>query len=376
MYACDIPGVSRRGFLHHAGMAAAGLAALPAAGAKSPAASEWHEAAFYDAMGQGTVQCTLCPWQCVVPAGKPGRCRVRVNRDGKLYTLVYGRPVAMHNDPIEKKPFFHVYPGSRSFSIATVGCNMVCKFCQNWEISQADPHEAVPPFVPPGDIVTRATAKRSKTVAFTYSEPTVFYDYMLDCARAAHEAGIGCVAVSNGFISRRPLRKLLPYLTAYKVDFKAFSQQFYGETCAGRLAPVLDTLETLKDEGIWFEIVVLVIPGLNDDPDEIKRMSAWITENLGPDVPLHFTRFHPAYKIRNLPPTPPQTLYAARAAAMAEGCHFVYTGNMPGGEGENTYCPSCKSTVINRYGHLVMKLDLKSGACVKCGAVIPGVWGE
>jgi len=299
---------------------------------------------------------------------------VRENRKGRYYTLVYGRPVAIHNDPIEKKPFFHVYPKSKSFSIATVGCNIECKFCQNWEISQANPDDVSVPFRSPDDIARAAKAAGSRTVAYTYSEPTIYFEYMLDCAKAVKDAGIGNVVVSNGLISAAAIKKLIPYLTAYKVDLKSFSEDFYTETCHGQLAPVKQTLKRLADSGIWFEIVVLLIPGMNDGADEIKRMAAWVVKELGPNVPMHFTRFHPQYKLRNLPRTPPASLQRAWRIARAEGCHFVYTGNMPGVESENTCCPDCGEVAIRRVGFWSTPDWLKHGVCRKCGASIPGVW--
>jgi len=352
--------------------AAAGSAGLARAAEPTPAL---HEARFYEPLEGDTVRCTLCPWRCVVPPGQRGRCGVRENRGGRYYTLVYGRPCAIHNDPIEKKPFFHVYPGSKAFSIATVGCNIACKFCQNWEISQANPDHIRPRFIPPTEIVALAAQRKSRTVAYTYSEPTIFFEYMTDCARAARERGLGNVVVSNGFIAKKPLEEICKLMTAVKIDLKAFSQQFYGDVCGGQLQPVLETLKRLAAAGMWFEIVVLVIPTLNDSMDEIKRMSAWIVKELGPDVPLHFIRFHAAYKIRNLPRTPPRTLSRAYRTATAEGCHFVYGGNMPGIPSENTYCPSCKTCLVDRHGHGIISNELKKGKCHKCGTTIPGIWG-
>jgi len=358
---------SRRSFLRRSAAAAAAAPLLPTPSLR--------EARFYEAAGtEKAVRCTLCPRGCLVPDGKRGYCRVRENRGGRYLTLVYGRPCAIHNDPIEKKPFFHVYPGSRSLSIATVGCNMACKFCQNWDISQSSPDRVNPPFRSPADIVHAARRHGAKTIAFTYSEPTIFYEYMFDTARAAKNAGIGSVVVSNGFIAEEPLKKLLPFLTAYKVDLKAFSEDFYVDLCDGRLREVLETLKRLADSGVWFEIVVLVIPTLNDAPDEIKRMAAWIVKELGPDVPLHFTRFHPQYKLRNVPRTPTQIIHRCRKIAQAEGCHFVYGGNMPGAGGESTVCPKCGAHVIGRYGHGVMQNRVRGGKCEECGTTIPGVW--
>jgi pyruvate formate lyase activating enzyme len=341
----------------------AALAELPA-----------RDARYYEELSDQRIRCGLCPRRCVVPDGMRGHCGVRENRKGKYYTLVYGYPVAVNNDPIEKKPLFHVHPGSKAFSIATVGCNIDCKFCQNWDISQAEPDDVKARYTPPEAIAAAAVEASSKVVAYTYNEPTIFYEYMFDCARAASERGIGNVVISNGFIEAAPQKDLLPLLTAYKIDLKAFTQEFYGRICNGHIEPVKASLKRLKDNNIWFEIVVLLIPTLNDSMDDIKRMASWIATTLGPSVPIHFTRFHPMYKLRNLPRTPPKTLRAARKTAMDEGCRFVYVGNLPGNEGSHTYCPDCKDVLIRRYGHMVIANNLKSGACPGCGCTIPGVW--
>jgi len=372
MSACG-KGCSRRRFIAGAGMAAAGsaLGTVPKVDLHAPFAREalhWH------AVGPKTIECELCPVHCETEPGERGECGVRENRDGKYVTLVYGRPVSMNNDPIEKKPLFHVYPGSRSFSIATVGCNIHCTFCQNWDISQKRPEEIPTRYVAPETIAQLARQHRCRTVAYTYSEPTIFFEYMLDCAKAVKDAGVGNVVVSNGYIEATPLKQLAPYLTAMKVDLKSFSQAFYSKHCEGELEPVLNTLRLLIELGVWLEIVVLVIPTLNDDMDEIKRMAAWIARELGPDVPLFFTRFHPAYKIRHLPRTPTKTIQLAGATARAEGLNFVYAGNMPGTRGENTYCPACKTPLVERYGHVVRSQQMESNACPKCERTIPGVW--
>jgi len=366
-------GCSRRNFLRVAGGALAGSALVDSVrgGLAFP---ELHEARFWTSLPNNVVRCQLCPWGCVVAPGRRGRCGVRENRNGRYYSLVYGRPVTLNNDPIEKKPFFHVYPGSKAFSLATVGCNFQCKFCQNWDISQESPDNVNPPYQSPAAIADMAIAHRSRTVAYTYNEPSVFNEYVVDCARAAKERGLGNVVVSNGYLNEAPLKDVCSVVTAVKIDFKAFSQDFYGNVCSGRLQPVLDTLQRLAGSGVWYEIVVLTIPTLNDNLDDVKRMSGWIVKELGPDVPLHFTRFHSAYKLQNLPPTPPATLQQARATAMAQGCHFVYTGNMPGDEGEHTYCPQCKTRVIERYGLSLPQVHLVDGKCPNCHAAIPGVW--
>jgi pyruvate formate lyase activating enzyme len=376
----DHTGMSRREFLRTAGAAAAACAAWDWAAGQPPAPSDPHEAQFYEAVEGGNVRCRLCPWGCIVPEGKRGRCGVRENRGGRYYTLVYGRPVAMHNDPVEKKPFFHVYPGSRAFSIATVGCNFRCKFCQNWDISQTNPDSVNPRFISPEEIAKMAAREKCRTVAYTYNEPSIFYEYMADCAKAAKELGIGNVMVSNGFLAEEPMKKLLPLMTAVKIDFKAFTQKFYDEVCDGQLQPVLDTLKRIKGAGVWLEMVVLTIPTLNDNMDDIKRMSEWIVKELGPNVPLHFTRFHPDYRLRNLPQTPLNTLNAARKTAIKQGCNFVYGGNAAGLrddaglKAENTYCPKCETPVVERYGLNEPKLALAESKCPKCAQAIPGVW--
>lgn len=366
--------LSRRDFVKAAGITAAAHTLAGSNTSQAATKDIPHEASFYTELDNNEIICGLCPFGCTVKDGERGRCRVRENRGGKYYSLVYGKPVALNNDPIEKKPLFHVFPGSKAFSIATVGCNIRCKFCQNWEISQANPSDIKVKYAPPEAIA--ATAKRvgARTVAYTYSEPTIFYEYMRDCAKASKDLGLGNVMISNGFMQPEPLKQLAPLMTAVKIDLKAFNQKFYGKVCGGLLTPVLDTLKRLAGHGVWFEIVVLLIPTLNDNMDEIRRMSEWIARELGQNVPLHFTRFHPCYKIRNLPRTPPETLHRARSIAMASGCNFVYTGNMPGGKGENTYCPKCDTNVLKRYGHMVLSNELAKGKCHKCGGAIPGVW--
>lgn len=365
---------TRRGFLKRTGTAAAALSVGGSVGAMSGDPVSATEASFYDALDGGRVQCGLCPTGCLLEDGERGHCRARENRGGKLYSLVYGKPVAAHVDPVEKKPFFHVYPGSKTFSIATVGCNIRCAFCQNWDISQSTPESKPVPVVSPTRIVDTARRSRSKTIAYTYSEPTIFYEYMRDCALAGRDAGIGSIVVSNGVIQKQPLTQLLPLLTAYKVDLKAFTESFYKDICGGQLQPVLSTLKRIAKSPVWLEIVVLVIPTLNDGKDEIQRMAAWIARELGHDVPLHFTRFRPCYRMVKLPSTPPATLQRARATAMSEGLNFVYTGNMPGHEGETTFCPGCRKPVITRYGFMVIENHLDQGKCPKCRRAIPGVW--
>jgi pyruvate formate lyase activating enzyme len=288
--------------------------------------------------------------------------------------LVYGNPCALHPDPIEKKPFFHVLPGTTSYSVATAGCNIHCKFCQNWEISQAAPEDLFNHDVPPDALVSRARDAKARSVAYTYVEPTVFFEYMLDSAQAARAAGLRNVYHSNGFISAAPLRALTPVLDAANIDLKAFNDTFYREHCQGELAPVLATLTALRRAGVHLEITNLVIPTLNDDPSQIRDLCLWVRRELGPETPLHFSRFYPLYKLKNLPPTPVTILERARATALAIGLEYVYIGNVPGHEGENTFCPRCKRLLIERSGFMVRGVHLQDGRCGACGQPIPGIW--
>ena len=331
---------------------------------------------FYRKLDSLRIECGTCHKKCQVADGKRGYCGNKENRGGKYYTLVYNKICAAHTDPIEKKPLFHYLPGSLAFSIAAAGCNFSCKFCQNWEISQARPEDIPHESLTPERAIAICQGRSISTIAYTYSEPTVFYTYMYDMSKAARQAGIGSVMISNGFMNEKPLRELCAHLTAVKIDLKSFSDTFYRDMCSGELEPVLATLKTLKAIGIWFEIVVLLIPTLNDSPDEIKKMCAWVKTNLGPDVPIHFSRFRPMYHIQNLPPTPVKTLEAAREIALASGLHFPYIGNVPGHEGENTRCPSCKKTIIRRVGYAIEENVITKGKCALCGCPIPGVWSH
>ncbi|MDD5044485.1 MAG: AmmeMemoRadiSam system radical SAM enzyme [Candidatus Omnitrophica bacterium] len=320
------------------------------------------------------VQCFLCPFNCYLPEGERGLCRVRMNTGNKLYTLVYAQPVAVHVDPIEKKPVYHLLPGSSVFSIATVGCNLRCTFCQNWEISQAYPETEKGGIYTPEEVVRDAIAAGSKSVAYTYSEPTVFYEYVLDTAKLARAAGLKNVLVSAGYINPAPLKELVQYFDVVKIDLKGFNEKFYKEVVGGNLRFVLNTLVELKKTGVFTEVVNLIVPGLNDNMDEIQKMCAWIYVHLGPDTPLFFSRFTPQYKLTNLPETPIETLEKARSLAMAAGLHYVYIGNVPGHPAENTYCPRCKRVVVRRYGYRVLEVNLKDGCCIFCGYPIVGIW--
>jgi pyruvate formate lyase activating enzyme len=329
---------------------------------------------YFTSLDGGEIQCELCPHRCRVAKGKRGICRVRENRDGKYYSLVYGNPCAVHLDPIEKKPLFHVLPGTTSFSLATAGCNFHCKFCQNWEISQAAPEDLYSYEVPPELMVNRAKEIGARSVAYTYAEPTIFYEYMIDIGALVKKSGLLNVYHSNGFINPGPLKNLCKVLDAANIDLKGFSDNFYQELCSGNLAPVLETLKTLKQEKVHLEITNLIIPTKNDEMSMVREMCLWIKKELGPDTPIHFSRFYPLYKLKTLPQTPVSTLDKARAVALSVGLEYVYVGNVPRHEGENTFCPKCKKMLIQRTGYMVGEINVKAGKCKYCGKPIPGIW--
>ena len=349
-------------------------AAAPAANAAAgAAASGLHEARWYDALANGLVQCTLCPNACRLAEGKIGACRVRQNVGGKLYSLSYGRLAAVHVDPVEKKPFYHVLPGSQAFSLATPGCNLRCLFCQNWEISQRFPWEVPTTAATPEEVVAAAVRSGARSLAFTYSEPTVFYEYMLDIAKLAQARGLKTLVVSAGYINPGPLRELLPHIDAFKIDFKGFEPAFYEGLTGGRREPVLEALKTIRASGVWLEVVNLLVTGKNDGEEPVRALARWVKENLGDDVPLHFTRFHPMHKLANLPPTPVETVLRAREIAIAEGLKYVYCGNIPADEGDSTISPRSGQVVIERQGFFVVRNALVDGVAPD-GEPIPGIW--
>ncbi len=329
---------------------------------------------YFTGVGEGGIRCELCPRRCRVPNGKRGFCRVRENRDGKFYSLVYGNPCAVNLDPIEKKPFFHVLPSTSSFSLATAGCNLQCKFCQNWEISQVPPEDVYSYDFPPELIVQKAREVGAHSIAYTYVEPTIFFEYMMDTCHLARKAGLLNICHTNGFINPAPLEELCTVMDAANCDLKGFTAEFYREMCSGELHPVLETLKTLKRRKVHLEITNLVIPTQNDGLSVIREMCLWIKKELGEETPIHFSRFYPLYKLRTLPPTPVATLENARAVAMSTGLHYVYIGNVPGHQAENSFCPRCKKLIIQRTGYMVGEVSLKGGKCAACGIPIPGIW--
>jgi pyruvate formate lyase activating enzyme len=366
---------SRRNFLKYSACALSIGAFKSAWAAPAVAPTEQnHEACDYRALPLKKVKCTRCPNECETENGKRGTCGVRENQNGKYYSLVYGRPVAANVDPIEKKPFFHFLPGHLAFSIGTVGCNFKCKFCQNYQISQARPEDVPSTFIRPDEVVKEALKNLCHSIAYTYNEPTVVAEFAEDCSQEGKKSGLKSEMVSNGFIQKAPLLRLCKTMDAIKIDLKSFSETYYRDICSGKLKPVLDTLTNLAKEKTWYEIVVLLIPTLNDTKIEISAMAKWIHSELGDDVPLHFSRFSPNYKLVNLLPTPIETLAMAYAEAKDAGLHYVYLGNVPGHRAENTFCHHCGKKVISRYGFMVKEMLVQKGKCSFCKQVIPGVW--
>ena len=355
-----------------------GLDLLAGSNAYAGADSQMYvrEAMHYKKLEEDRVECEICPRECKIAPKERGYCGVRENEGGVYKTLVYGRACSANVDPIEKKPLSHFLPGTQALSIATAGCNVECKFCQNWEISQFRPEQIRDMNLQPETLVSEARKRKIESIAFTYSEPIVFYEYMHDTAKLAKKEGVASVMISNGYIKEEPMAQLCEHLSAVKIDLKAFTEKFYKETCSGKLQPVLDTLKLLKKKEMWFEIVVLIIPTLNDSEDEISEMCSWVFGELGPNVPIHFSRFHPTYKIKNLPPTPISTLTRARETAMRASLNYAYVGNIPGHEGESTYCPCCKKMIVKRTGYRVSAIAIENGKCTFCDCPIPGVWNS
>lgn len=338
-------------------------------------ANQYKIALYQEKEEGGKVRCRLCPHNCLISEGKAGVCHARKNIGGTLYTLAYNNPCSVSIDPVEKKPLFHFYPGENILSLATAGCNFHCLNCQNWQISQASPEDFEQYRFTPEEIVQAAMSYHTKMIAFTYTEPTIFYEYMYDIAVLAHQKGIKTVIVSNGFINPEPLHDLCPFLDAANIDLKCFNDDVYRKLTTGSLHPILSTLKTLKDNDIWLEITNLIIPTYNDDRQMIRNMCEWLAENGFAETPLHFSRFFPAYKLQHLPPTPESALIEAKEIAEKAGIKYVYIGNMPHLNGENTYCPACNELLIARRGFSVTENNIVDGKCAFCGESIPGRWG-
>lgn len=365
--------ISRRAFLKTVCLTAAALNA--SAGEVAAAVSGRKEALWYRKLddGKGGVQCELCPRRCSIASGDNGFCRARKNFAGTLVSLGYGQPCSINVDPVEKKPFFHFHPASRSLSFACAGCNLRCKFCQNWEISQISPLDSRNYLTPTSQIPSMAASQGCRSVAFTYTEPTTYFEYMLDSAKAARSKGVLAVTHSNGFINPEPQAELCRHLDGANIDLKGFSEKFYDSVCEAELAPVLASLKNYRKLGVWLEITNLVIPGYNDSPGMISEMCGWIRQNLGAQTPVHFSRFFPLYKMSGVPPTPVKTLQMAREIALKAGLKYPYVGNVPGHPGNSTYCPKCGRVVIKRSGFSVLDRNLKNGRCGNCSERIDGL---
>lgn len=318
----------------------------------------------------GNVRCTLCPHNCVIREGKRGLCKIRENRNGRLYTLVYASCSSANVDPIEKKPLFHFHPGSMVYSLSTVGCNLKCMHCQNYSISQVAPEEAFLVDISPEQAVKEAK-KKSDGIAFTYNEPTIWWEYAYDTSKLAKHAGLYTVFVTNGYINEEPLKEISPYLDAANVDIKSMDDEFYRKITKGRLEPVLNAAKLYKELGVHLELTYLVIPTKNDDEEQIKKFVKWVLEEFGDEQVIHFTAFYPAYKMIHLPPTPIKTLVRAYNIGKEYGLKYIYLGNVPHGPYENTYCPVCGNLLIERYGFSSNIVGIKNGRCNKCGAKLP-----
>jgi len=332
-----------------------------------------HETAFSKPTDKG-VQCGICPHACNLSEGQYGLCHSRVNHGGILYSEAYANPCAIHIDPVEKKPLLHFYPGCRCLSIASCGCNFACLNCQNWDISQAKPSEIESVTYPPEKILASCLANHCPAIAYTYTEPITFYEYTYDTAVLAHQSGIQNILVSAGYINEQPLKELCKVIDAANIDLKSFSDELYAKINRGHLAPVLNTLKTLKDAGIWLEITNLLIPTVNDDKEMLKAMCNWLVTNGFENSPLHFSRYYPMYKMQTIGPTPLETLVLAREIAIEEGMNYVYIGNVNEIDGENTFCPSCHKLLVRRNGFSVWESHITDGECGFCGSAIPGRW--
>jgi pyruvate formate lyase activating enzyme len=334
------------------------------------------KAYLFETLADQNVQCNLCRHRCIIKAGRCGICGVRQNNSGELVSRVYGQVVASNVDPIEKKPLFHFFPGSLSYSIATVGCNFKCQFCQNADIAQMPKDHngtIMGKTVSPNEIVAAAKQHQCQSIAYTYTEPTVYFEFAYDIAKLAHKAGLSNLFVTNGYMSQEAIEMIDPYLDAANVDLKAFSDDFYRTYCGARLAGVKETLISLKTRGVFLEVTTLLIPGLNDDPEELTQLADFIARSLGIDTPWHISRFHPTYKLTDRPPTPVKTLVTARKIGLSAGLKYVYTGNVPGEESEKTFCHVCGKVLIDRWGFNITNYAIVDGNCKYCGAEIEGV---
>ena len=334
------------------------------------------EALLYEKLDDNNVRCNLCSHRCIIKDGMRGICGVRENQSGTLETLVYQNVIARHIDPIEKKPLFHLGPGSLSYSIATIGCNFKCRFCQNSEIAQfpSENRMSIPgETITPEEIVDDALRHGCKSISYTYTEPTVYFELALNTAKLAQKKGLRNVFVTNGYMTPEAIKMISPFLDAANVDLKAFQNDFYKTFCSARIEPVKDTLIQMKSSGIFIEVTTLLIPGLNDQPNELDQLASFIANSLGKETPWHISRFHPAYKLTDRRPTPVQSILDARETGINAGLKYVYTGNVIGEEGENTFCYNCRKCLIDRYGYIIKKNIIANSRCPFCDTIIDGI---
>ena len=335
---------------------------------------KWSKVSKYYINTPRGVKCLICPNECTLKEDEVGDCKSRINYKNKIYSIAYGNPCSMHVDPIEKKPLYHFLPESKAFSIAVAGCNLACLNCQNWQISQVSPNQTRNYDLMPSEVYKQAKYYNCQSIAYTYSEPIAFYEYFLDSSKIAHEHGMKNVMVSAGYINEKPLREVAKFVDAANIDLKSFDDDIYARLNAGKLQPVLDSLKILKDEGVWLEITNLIIPEWTDDLDMVRRMCDWLYKNNFEDCPLHFSRFTPLYKLTHLPSTSVSVLNKAKTIAQNVGLKYVYIGNVPGSDAQNTICPKCKKIVVERKGYRILQNNIVNGKCNKCNTVIAGVW--
>lgn len=370
--------ITKRDFLKKCIAVSAGTVCLPRMAFAGMLSTEdqqkYRKLAMYQEETPRGIMCRICPNECVLKEGELSKCNNRIVHGSKLYTMAYGNPCSVNIDPVEKKPLYHFYPGSRAFSIATAGCNLVCLNCQNWTISQTGPDKTRNFDLMPEKVVNEALKSNSRSIAYTYSEPMTFFEYVYDTATIARDKGVKNIVKSNGYINPEPLKKLCTVIDAANIDLKSFNDTTYLKLSGGKLQPVLESLKIYRDAGIWLEITNLMVPGWTDNAEETRKMCKWLSENGFRDVPLHFSRFHPTHKLQQLPPTPLSVLNNAVKIALGEGIRYVYTGNVPGNEISDTKCPSCGTLLVSRIGYTVTANTIRDRKCSKCGNSIPGIW--
>jgi pyruvate formate lyase activating enzyme len=366
--------LNKRDFIKKSLTISAGLVCFPCTSILKDMSIQAKKLAMWQEETARGIMCRICPNECVLKEGELSKCNNRKVQNSKLYTLAFGNPCTVNADPVEKKPLYHFLPGSKAFSIATAGCNLVCLNCQNWTISQTSPDKTRNYDLMPARVVEECLNNKCESIAYTYSEPTTFYEYVFETATIARSKGIKNIYKSNGYINPEPLKKLCSVLDAANIDLKAFTDSTYLKLTGGKLQPVLDSLKVLRDMGTWLEITRLIVPGWTDNEDEIRNMCRWLSENGFSNTPMHFSRFYPIHKLEQLPPTPVETLKNAYRIATEEGLKFVYTGNVPGNELSDTLCPTCKEIIVGRRGYRITANAITGGKCSKCGTAIEGIW--